>query len=218
MRRISSGILLSVAVLIFASTTGAAPTVYWTDWTSKTTTPPTVSGTITIGSTPVNVVFSGVYSGVQISGGTNYWNWPIYDVPNRPTTYDIIQLNSGDTDATITFSKSVHDPLLALVSWNGNTVDFGVPIEVVSNGRGSYGSGTPIINSAHTGFYGSGEVHGVIRLVGDFTSITFSHTSEGWHGFTVGVTELTPVPLPGALWLLGPGLVGLAAIRRRFRR
>ncbi len=28
----------------------------------------------------------------------------------------------------------------------------------------------------------------------------------------------TPVPLPGAVWLLGGGLVGLAAFRRRFRR
>jgi hypothetical protein len=27
-----------------------------------------------------------------------------------------------------------------------------------------------------------------------------------------------PVPLPGAFWLLGPGLVGLAAIRRRFKK
>jgi hypothetical protein len=38
--------------------------------------------------------------------------------------------------------------------------------------------------------------------------------------FDGGSAELTayhnPVPIPGALWLFGPGLVGLAALRRRF--
>jgi len=28
--------------------------------------------------------------------------------------------------------------------------------------------------------------------------------------------QQTPVPIPGALWLFGPGLVGLAGLRRRF--
>jgi hypothetical protein len=33
-----------------------------------------------------------------------------------------------------------------------------------------------------------------------------------------GVTLGSPVPLPGALLLFGPGLVGLAAVRRRFKK
>jgi hypothetical protein len=71
------------------------------------------------------------------------------------------------------------DPYIGLVSWNGNTVDFGVPIVIDSFGPGYWGSGTPILNGTSTGFFGSGEVHGVIRLPGSFDSITFSHTSEG---------------------------------------
>jgi hypothetical protein len=39
-------------------------------------------------------------------------------------------------------------------------------------------------------FLGSGEVHGVVRLPGTFNSISFTHTSENWHGFTVGVLAL----------------------------
>jgi hypothetical protein len=33
-------------------------------------------------------------------------------------------------------------------------------------------------------------VHGVVRLPGTFNSISFTHTSENWHGFTVGVLAL----------------------------
>jgi hypothetical protein len=45
-------------------------------------------------------------------------------------------------------------------------------------------------------------------LLSDFT---FQH-------FAVGMefAEATPTPIPGALLLFGPGLVGLAAVRRRF--
>jgi len=118
----------------------------------------------------------------------------------------------------------VIDPVLALVSWNGNTVDFGVPIEIVSFGAGFFGSGTPTLNGAGTGFFGSGEVHGIIRLPGTHNQITFSHTSENWHGVTVGIAGVaSPSPPPpqvseaAPLALLGSAVAafGIAAVRRK---
>jgi hypothetical protein len=170
------------------------------------------------GSSTVDVTFTGDYSFAQTDSGTNYWNpsapYISTEVDNAPPAPDIIGLNSAGT-ATITFSETVEDPLVALVSWNGNTVDFGVPIEILSFGQGYWGNGTPVLNAEGTGFFGSGEVHGVIRLPGSFDSISFTHTTENWHGLTVGVSGIGAIPVPAAVWLFGSGLIALGAMARR---
>jgi hypothetical protein len=98
-------------------------------------------------------------------------------------------------------------------------VDFSAPIQFDSFGPGFWGNGTPILNPAGTGFFGSGELHGVIRLFGSHDSIMFTHTSEDWHGFTVGASGLaSPVPIPATVWLFGSsivGLTGMGKIRRK---
>ncbi len=204
--------LVPVLAMLPASAAIAAP-VGWTDWTSAG--PSTVSGTMTFGSNTVGVTYSGPYHFAQISGGTNYWSpsapYISATVPNAPPASDIIALNTGGFK-TITFSQAVKDPLLAFVSFNTVTIDFGVPIDILSFGTGFFGSGTPILNGGGTGFFGSGEAHGVIRLPGTYTSITFTDTSELWHGITVGAVS---VPEPSTGILLGIGLAGLLAYRRK---
>jgi hypothetical protein len=42
------------------------------------------------------------------------------------------------------------------------------------------------------------------------TPFTFTHTTENWHGFTVGVAGLAkPIPIPATVWLFGLGVIGL---------
>jgi hypothetical protein len=214
------------AFLALAAQSASAASVSWADWTSDTAS--TVSGTVTVDGSPVTVTYSGAqYAFDQLNGaGTNYWqpNSPYLSsaVSNAPGTPDIVGLSDGGT-SVITFSAPVVNPLIALVSWNGANVTFGggadtqtYDIDYLSSGCGYWGCGTystPTSNS----FVGSGELHGVIELIGTYSSISFTDTApEYWHGLTVGAFA-TSVPEPGELgmMLLGLGVVGALARRRK---
>lgn len=203
---------LAIAMMATAPQAHAV-VVSWTDWISS----PngfSASGTLLVGSTPVNVEYSGTgaHRFVQTGTGRNYWTGTAYTqgtIENPPTPPELVGLLRGGT-VTINFSQTVQDPFIALASWNGNRVEFGVPIEFDSVGRGYWGTGTPVLNSTGTGFFGRGELHGVIRLPGAYDSITFTHTTENWHGFTVGVAGLAkPIPIPATVWLFSLGVIGL---------
>lgn len=209
--------LLITASLALAGAAGAT-TVAWTDWLTATS--GTATGTIAAPSGTVGVSYAGGYSFAQTGCGTTWWAPGNYNgAINKPFDCDIIALSTGGTK-TITFDTEVTDPYMALMSWNGNTVVFSAPIEVVSNGVGWWGSGTPVVNAAGDGFFGSGEVHGIIRLRGTFRSITFTDTSENWHGFTIGIADRASVPVsaPATLALLVPAFAAAFVATRRRRR
>lgn len=211
-RQLVAGFALSLAAV-----TPAVAQVSWTDWTARGTN--SASGTMFNGT--VGVSYSGTYSFVQTACGTNYWTFPATyisgSVPTPPPACDIVALNAGGLK-TITFSQAVVNPLLALASWNGQTaVVFSSPIQVLSQGRGYWGSGS--ITATGNSLTVSGEGHGVIRMLGTFTSISFTDRSENWHGITVGAQEVAPVvgvvPEPATYALMTGGLAVLAAVRRR---
>jgi hypothetical protein len=205
---------LALSATLLLPLAAQANTVFWTDWTSSA--PGIVSGSLTDGFNTVGVQFGGTYSFAQTAGGTNYWAptapYLSGSVGNAPPASDLIALNSGGV-ATITFSQPVVDPLVALVSWNGNQVVFSGPIQTLSSGCGFWGCGS-FINVTANGFTGSGELHGVVKLVGTYSSFTIRHTSENWHGLTIGVTA---VPEPGTWALLAAGLALVGSMARRRR-
>lgn len=210
-------ILATAIMLMGFSSQADAVTIAWTDWLVEG--PDYMTGSIAAPGGNVSVTYSGPYAPVpsQTSCGVTWWASGTYNGAfNKPFECDMVSLSVGGTK-TITFDKAVKDPYIALHSWNGNTVDFGTLIEVVANGSGYWGSGTPVLNGTQTGFFGDGEVHGIIRLPGTFTSITFTDSSENWHGFTIGVEDVAvgvPEASTWAMMIAGFGLVGFAARRR----
>lgn len=201
-----------IAVLMLGTATMAqAVTVKWATLTAQpnaTTVVGTVDG--------VGLTYSGAINFSQLNNsGTDYWVDGGYTqgLVNRPLGTDLISLNEGGLK-TITFAAPVKDVYLAFTSWNGVNVTFSAPFTVVSQGTGFWGGGTFGVNGSSDGFLGNGEVHGVLKFAGTFSSISFTDTQENWHGFTVG-TAAVPEPASWALMIAGFGLVGASMRRRR---
>ena len=218
-------VAIAAALSVLATSAANATVVAWTDWTSATTT--TATGTIASSS---NVGITLSTSGedlffVQTGAGTNYFTegtpapFTGGSVSNAPPAAEMVALGTGGVK-TIRFSQAVTDPYIAFVSWNGNATTFSQPFEKVSEGCGYWGCGTFSLGAGNS-FVGSGEVHGVLRFLGTFNTVSFTDTSESWHGLTVGIggvaAPAVPEPSTWAMMIAGFGIVGSALRRRNLR-
>lgn len=218
-------------VLTLAAAPVSAATIYWTTWTSGTVSSTAGSASGTIAGLGLSVAYTGEM------GGLDSWTWlpaTSYSggtVSNPPPTVpmDLIHLvGGGQVIDTITFSAPVVNPILAIWSLGqgGNTARFtftpAEPFTIQGGGPGVNFGGSSIFagGSCPANSVCGTEGNGVVQLNGTFSSITWINpVAESFYGFTVGVTnraDLTAVPEPASMTLLGTGLLALA--RRRFAR
>lgn len=213
---------LVVAVCAFTAMPVKADFVYWTDWTSAGSS--SAAGSITLPGETIAVRYTGTISFSQIGNATDtpWWTgngtdpaaYTSPEVSNGPTSTDIIALNYPTTN-TITFSKAVINPAMAILSQGRVnlpvTYSFDQSFAVRSEGRGWWGDGSYVqVGNDLTGY----ELHGVIQFLGTFDTISWTNSpSEYWHGFTVAAPAT--VPVPGAVLL---GLLGLGAAGARLRK
>lgn len=197
----------------------AAPVV-WVDWISGTTgSSGSAQGVLNIGSTTVNVTYTGEIAFLQTGAeASNYWlpAAPYISalVDNAPVGPDIIALSTASTK-TLTFSQPIDNLFFAIVSLNGNGYQFDTDFTVISGGCGFWGCGSVqkvVVPGGYQANSTGGEPHGVIRFDQPVSSITWtSLTNEYWNGFTVGTYGLAapPVPEPATFGLIGVAALGL---------
>jgi hypothetical protein len=198
--RWTRALLLGLATSLIASAVASAD-VIWVDWHTILGNGD-VEGTATVAGGTVTVTYSGERAFVQTSCGTNYWNpaapYLSATVPNAPPDCDIIALSQA-TAKTLTFSEPVANVFFAVVSLNGNGYRFDRDFDILSFGCGYWGCGTLTkeVNPPTYDLIGTGEPHGVIQLLGSFSSVSWTSLSnENWNGFSVGFEETVANLMP----------------------
>lgn len=204
-----SGLLVSCMVGMANAST------VWTDWTDATV-GATGSATGTLGTSIVN--YSGQVLNATINGTTNIWNPDTTYIggfidTSPDTIGDVIGMNGYySAVSTLSFSEPIFNPVIAIWSLgnpsSGASFSFTeTPTFQVGGPNSIYGGSSIRVNgNTVTGEEGNG----VILFEGEYNSLSWTSTYESWYGFTVGSS---PVPVPGAIWLLGSGLAGLAGTR-----
>ena len=219
-------LVLSLLGAIAVSFSAQASVIEWVDWTTADNSAGTAAGNMNTTNGVIGVQYLGdIWSAQTTTEHTTFW-WTEYDpapytgnsvIDNAPGDNDIIRVQGSGITNTITFSQAVYMPVMAFVSVGsvstGVSYNFDQPFTLLSEGWGWYGDGSwTQSGNSFTGF----EAHGAIQFDGWVSSISWNNdVAEFWHGFTVGVTKVQPVPVPAAVWLFGSGILGLIGVARR---
>lgn len=219
---------IAMTAAITAAMTTAMPAAHaapvaWTQWTSGSAgAEGSADGHLSLADgSQVQVRHEGELRYAYTAGGGYFWNAPActYTSPavdNAPND-TFLQFNRASAK-TVSFSQALGGVFMAVFSLNDNYYEFDQDFRIESQGCGSLGCGT-LSRQVVDGRYrlvGQQEGHGVIRFLGDVSSVTWTtHHAEDWQGVTFGAYGVAPVPEPSSVAL---SLAGLALIGWRLRR
>jgi hypothetical protein len=182
---------------------------HWVHWTSSQTTgnPGSATGTLLPASGPITVKYTGeVYQPLLPTPPTDYFvpatTYTCATVGNKPTQADGLVLQQGGTPTvdTLTFSRPVTNPVLAIMSL-GNSQDgttcsyqfgvYGESFTILQQGMGEMAGPGTLVEDANGGLTGN-DGDGLVQLNGTFSTVKWTDPDvacEGFgdHGFTIGI-------------------------------
>jgi hypothetical protein len=150
------------------------------------------------------------------TNNTGWWVLGVSSNPGSSPTYGPLLNQSNTTITGLSFGNYY---LYAEPTDLGNNPQLNVNlsdstiIAAIFQLQGAPGSGTAWTWTNGDSAITLGWASGIADLVGSGNSMVPSGTNDFY--LKAGIHA---VPLPGAVWLLGTGLVGLAGLRRRFGR
>ena len=222
-------LLLTAAIASVGFATAANATV-WTIWSPTYTTGLTgatatgtggvsYDGEIRPGIT--NPACGGICFGYPSWTPTSTWIGGL--VTSAPPPADgTIQIAGGAGTGvdTITFSKPVVDPVIAIWSLGSGASAHGVPAEFIftqtptleAGGMSHEYGGESLSVSGHT--VSGYEANGSVAFLGTYSSISWTNPEkESWYGFTVGYASVVPELSTWAMMTLGFAGLGFAGFR-----